>query len=141
MKCKVQSGDIQDDAEHTHKKSTTPLGPAAYVFSRCYSCECVWLIWSRLFISVGRRGRLWFQISRHDQSVKLCTLRPLANVVYHVRIEQDDRALSFTEALMSNLSCTKTLVILGWLHTWGTPNRTQAQGMRRTSEPAIGNVV
>ena len=33
-----------------------------------------------------------------------------------------------TEALMSNLSCTRTLVTLGWLHIGGTPNRTQTQG-------------
>lgn len=25
---------------------------------------------------------------------------------------------SFTEALMSDLSCTSTLVTFGWLHTW-----------------------
>ena len=45
---------------------------------------------------------------------------------------------SFAEALMSDLSCTRTLVTLGWLHTWATPNRTQTQGLRRTSEPVIG---
>ena len=41
---------------------------------------------------------------------------------------------------MSDLSYTKTLVIFGWLHTWGTPKRTQTQGLRRTSEPAIGKI-
>ena len=45
---------------------------------------------------------------------------------------------SRTEALMSDLSCTRNLVVLGWLHTWETPNRTQTQGLRRTSEPGIG---
>lgn len=28
----------------------------------------------------------------------------------------------FTEAVMSDLSCTRILVILGWLHIWGIPN-------------------
>ena len=42
------------------------------------------------------------------------------------------------EALMSDLSCTNTLVIFGWLHTWETLNRTQTQGLRRTSGPADG---
>lgn len=39
---------------------------------------------------------------------------------------------------MSDLSCSNTLVIFGWLHTWETPNRTQIQGLRGTSEPADG---
>lgn len=45
---------------------------------------------------------------------------------------------STIEALMSDLSCTRILVTFGWLHTWGTRNRTQTQGLRRTSELAIG---
>ena len=45
---------------------------------------------------------------------------------------------SITEVLMSDLSCTNTLVIFGWLHTWEILNRTQIQGLRRTSEPAVG---
>ena len=56
----------------------------------------------------------------------------------HVGVDKMIELSSFTEVLMSDLSCTKTLVILGWLHTWGTLNRTQTQGLRRTSEPAIG---
>ncbi len=38
---------------------------------------------------------------------------------------------------MSDLSCTRILVTLGWLHTWGPPIRTQTQGLRGTSELAI----
>lgn len=53
--------------------------------------------------------------------------------MYHVGVEKRGTNFfpsSMTEVLMSDLSCTKTLVVFGWLHAWGTPKRTQIQGLR-----------
>ena len=96
------------------------------------ACVCVWPQWPRLFALLAAGGGCDSRFYAMTRTSKLLERSG------HLAMWPTIRALNSTEVLMSDLSCTRTLVALGWLHTWEIPNRTQTQGLRRTSEPRIG---